>query len=275
MVTERRACRVVGLARNTQRRKPCVADDESQLVKRIVWMASEYGRHGYHRIEALLRSEGRWVNHKRVERIWREEALKVPAKKPKYRRPWLGYGACIRLWPTHRNHVKSYDFVTDDTADGRSFRMLTFGDEYTRECLAIDVSRKLTSEDILERLWDLFVHSRVCLTTSAVTTATSSPPSGAGVARESWRVAALHRAGIPLGERLHRERQREATGRACNTLLEARVLTERWRRAYNTVRPHNSRGYCPPVLESRRPCPLTSVTPQQADRGKTLAGQPW
>ena len=79
-VTERRACRVLGQARNTQRRKASVADDEPQLVKRIVWMASEYGRYGYRRITALLRAEGWWVNHKRVERIWRQEGLKVPAK---------------------------------------------------------------------------------------------------------------------------------------------------------------------------------------------------
>ncbi len=80
VVTERRACRVLGQARNTQRRKVCVADDEPQLVKRIVWMASECGRYGYRRITALLRAEGWWVNHKRVERIWRQEGLKVPAK---------------------------------------------------------------------------------------------------------------------------------------------------------------------------------------------------
>jgi putative transposase len=91
VVTERRACRVLGQARNTQRRKACVADDEPQLVKRIVWMATEYGRYGYRRITALLRAEGWWVNHKRVERIWRQEGLKVPAKQPKRRRLWLAH----------------------------------------------------------------------------------------------------------------------------------------------------------------------------------------
>ncbi|MCE9630093.1 MAG: IS3 family transposase [Planctomycetia bacterium] len=160
-VTERRACRVLGQARNTQRRKACVADDEPQLVKRIVWMASEYGRYGYRRITALLRAEGWWVNHKQVERIWRQEGLKVPAKQPKGRRLWLGDGSCIRLRPTHRNHVWSYDFVMDRTADGRVIRMLTIVDEFTRECLAIDVERKLTSEDVLERLSDLFVRKGV------------------------------------------------------------------------------------------------------------------
>jgi putative transposase len=124
-------------------------------------MASEYGRYGYRRMTALLRAEGWWVNHKRVERIWRQEGLNVPAKQPKRRRLWLGDGSCIRLRPTHRNHVWSYDFVMDRTADGRASRMLAIVDEYTRTCLAIDVSRKLTSEDVFERLSDLFVRTGV------------------------------------------------------------------------------------------------------------------
>jgi putative transposase len=160
-VTERRACRVLGQARNTQRRQACVADDEPQLVKRIVWMASEYGRYGYRRFTALLRAEGWWVNHKRVERIWRQEGLKVPAKQPKWRRLWLGDGSCIRLRPTYRNHFWSFRLVMDRTAEGRAFRTLTIVDEFTRACLAIDVSRKLTSEDVLEKLSDLFVRKGV------------------------------------------------------------------------------------------------------------------
>ena len=134
---------------------------ENARLKRLVWMAREHGRYGYRRITALLRAEGWWVNHKRVERIWRQEGLKVPAKQPKRRRLWLGDGSCIRLRPTHRNHVWSYDFVMDRTADGRVIRMLTIVDEFTRECLAIDVARKLTSEDVLERLSDLFVRRGV------------------------------------------------------------------------------------------------------------------
>jgi putative transposase len=98
-----------------------------------------------------------WVDQKRVECIWRQEGLKKTAKQPERRRLWLGDGSCIQLRPTHRNHVGSYDLVIDRTADGRAIRMLTILVEFTRECLAIDVSRKLTSEDVLERLSDLFV----------------------------------------------------------------------------------------------------------------------
>jgi transposase InsO family protein len=120
-------------------------------------LASGYGRYGYRRVTALLRGEGWTVNHKRVERIWRQEGLKVPQKQPKRRRLWLADGSCIRLRAGHRNHVWSYDFVADRTADGRPIRMLVIVDEHTRECLSIDVARRLTSEDVLERLSDLFV----------------------------------------------------------------------------------------------------------------------
>ena len=92
---------------------------EPHLVKRIVELATEYGRYGYRRVTALLRGEGWRVNHKRVERIWRQEGLKVPKRQPKRRRLWLNDGSCIRLHPAYRNHVWSYDFVADRTADGR------------------------------------------------------------------------------------------------------------------------------------------------------------
>ena len=126
-LSERRACRVLGQHRNTQRRQRHVPDDEPRLVTRIVWLACEYGRYGYRRITALLRWEGWRVNHKRVERIWRDEGLKVPKKQPKRRRLWFNDGSCIRLRPTHRDHVWSYDFVADRTSDGRPIRMLTAG----------------------------------------------------------------------------------------------------------------------------------------------------
>jgi transposase InsO family protein len=277
-VTERRACRVLGQARNTQRRKACAADDEPRLVKRIVWMASEYGRYGYRRITVLLRAEGWWVNHKRVERIWRQEDLKVPAKQPK-RRLWLGDGSCIRLRPTHRNHVWSYDFVMDRTADGRAFRMLTIVDEYTRECLAIDVSRKLASEDVLERLSDLFVRKGV----------PNHIRSNNGAEFTATRVREwLERVGVKTlyiepgspwengyVESFNGKLRDELLDReVVDTLLESKVLIERWQKAYNTVQPHSSLGHRPPAPESRRPCPLASVKPQQADRGDPLAGQP-
>lgn len=96
------------------------------------------------------------MNHKWVERIWRQLGLKAPAKQLTWRRLWLGDGACIRLQPTHRNHVWSHDFVMDRTADGRVICMLTIVDKFTHECLAIDVARKLASEDALDQPSDTY-----------------------------------------------------------------------------------------------------------------------
>ena len=98
------------------------------------------------------------VNHKRVERLWRQEGLKVPSRQPKRKRLWLTDGSCIRLRPTHRNHVWSYDFLHDRTEDGRAFRLLTILDEYTRECLAMDVSRRMSHRDVMDRLAELFIN---------------------------------------------------------------------------------------------------------------------
>lgn len=122
------------------------------MTGRIIELAAAFGRYGYRHITALLNREGRRVNHKRVERIWRQQALKVLKEQPKRGRLWLNDGSCIRLRPMHRDHVWAYDFVQDRTRDGRRIRMLTIVDEFTRECLAIDVGRSLKSDDVLERL---------------------------------------------------------------------------------------------------------------------------
>jgi transposase InsO family protein len=132
-VSERRACRVLAQPRSTQRYDPIVADDEELLTSQIIELAKKYGRYGYRRITALLRIDGWRVNHKRVQRIWRQEGLRVPQKQPKRGRLWLGDGSCIRKRPEYRNHVWSYDFVSDQTHDGRKIRMLTVIDEFSRE----------------------------------------------------------------------------------------------------------------------------------------------
>ena len=136
-VSERRACRVLGQVKRTQRYTPRVADEEAVLTAKIVSLASAYGRYGYRRIMALLSAEG-W----RVERIWRREGLKVPARHPKCGRLWLNDGTCIRLRLEHRNHVWAYDFVFDRTCQGRLLKLLNVVDEFTRQCLAIEIARK-------------------------------------------------------------------------------------------------------------------------------------
>src|SRR3954453_21945660 len=155
-VSERRACRALGQHRSTQRKTPRGKEDEEQLTADLIELARQYGRYGYRKISALLRDAGWLVNDKRVERIWRREGLKVPQKQPKRGRLWLADGSCIRLRPEHPNHVRSYDFVEDRTHDGRKFRMLNVVDEFTHECLAIRVDRKLKAIDVIDVLSDLF-----------------------------------------------------------------------------------------------------------------------
>ncbi len=127
------------------------------MTARIIELATKYGRYGYRRITALLRSESWKVNHKRVERIWRREGLKVPKKQPKRGRLWLNDGSCVRLRPEHKDHVWSYDFVMARTADGRASRILTIMDEFTCECLAMLVNRHITFRDVIDQLFQLFV----------------------------------------------------------------------------------------------------------------------
>jgi len=160
-VSERRACRVLNQARSTQRRRLRIREDEDLLTGRILQLACCYGRYGYRRITALLRHEGWQVNHKRVERIWRKEGLRVPAKQPKRGRLWFNDGSCVRLRPEHPDHVWSYDFIFDQTRDGRVIKVMTVLDEYSRECLALKVARHLRATDVLEVLNELFIRRGV------------------------------------------------------------------------------------------------------------------
>jgi transposase InsO family protein len=129
-----------------------VAGEEDALTARVIDLASQYGGYGYRRIATLLKREGWRVNHRRVERIWRQEGLKVPQKQPKRGRLWLNDGSCVRLRPEHRNHMWTYDFVFDRTHNGRQVKMLTVVDEYSRESLATDVDRRPTSKDVIRVL---------------------------------------------------------------------------------------------------------------------------
>jgi len=160
-VSERRACQVIGQPRSTQRYDKQIPDDEELLRQRIIELASEYGRYGYRRITALLRNEGWIVNHKRVQRIWREEGLKVPPKQPKRGRLWLNDGSIVRLKPLFPKYVWSNDFMQDRTHNVVKFRILNVIDEFTRECLTVRVDRSLTYHDVIKVLTDLFIERGV------------------------------------------------------------------------------------------------------------------
>ncbi len=254
-VSERRACRVLGQPRSTQRRQPYVPDDEPALVKRMVELATQYGRYGYRRITAMLRAEGWHVNHKRIERLWRREGLKVPKKQPKRGRLWLNDGSCIRLRPEHKDHVWAYDFVHDRTHDGRPLRMLTLVDEFTRECLAIDVARRMTSEDVLERLTDLFIHRGV----PDHIRSDNGAEFTAKAVREWLAKVGVRTLFIEPGSPWEngyvesfngKLRDEMLNGEIFYTLREAKVLIERWRQHYNRIRPHSALGYRPPAPET-------------------------
>lgn len=209
-VSERRVCRVLGQARSTQRREPQVPGDEPGQVKRMIELATQYGRYGYRRITALLREEGFAVNHKRIERLWRQEGLKAPRKQPNRGRLWLNEGSCIRLRPAYRDHVWSYDFVQARTREGRPLRLLVMLDEYPRECLSIDVARRLNSEDVLERLTQLFVTRGIPGHLRSDNGPDRHP--GTAVAGSNRRENPLHRARESLGEWVSGILQRQAAG---------------------------------------------------------------
>jgi putative transposase len=247
-VSERRACAVLGQQRSTQRKVPRAADDEAALTESIIDLARQYGRYGYRRITALLRAEGWRCNHKRVERIWRREGLKVPARQPKRGRLWLADGSCVRLQPERPNHVWAYDFVEDRTRDGRKFRMLNVVDEFTRECLAIRVGRQLRAADVIDVLSDLFIlrgvpgHVRSDNGPEFAATAVKGWITGVGARTafiepgSPWENGYVESFNGKLRDEL-------LNAEVFNTLAEAKVLIEHWRCHYNTVRPQvPSRG---------------------------------
>ena len=254
-VSERKACRALRQPRSSQRYEPQVANDEVRLTARIVALASEYGRYGYRRITALLRREGWWVNVKRVQRIWRQEGLRVPAKQPKRARLWLHDGSCIRLRPARRDHVWAYDFVQDATHDGKRLRLLTIVDEYTRECLAIDVGRSLNSESVLERLAYLFVYRGVPAYIRSDNGSEFTAQAVRGWLAKIGVQTLYIEPGSPWEngyvESFNGKLQDELLKRELfYTLKEAKVLIERWRQHYNRVRPHSALGYRPPAPEA-------------------------
>ena len=195
------------------------------------------------------------MNHKRVERIWRQEGLKVPKKQPKRGRLWLNDGSCIRLRPEYKDHVWSYDFVTARTDDGRAFRMLTIIDEYARECLAILVERCLTSEDVIDQLFNLFILRGI-----PEYIRSDNGPEFTAKATRKW----LERLGVKTLfiepgspwengyiESFNGKLRDELLNREIfTTLIEAKVLTADCRKEYNQVRLHSAKGYKPPAPEA-------------------------
>lgn len=254
-LSERRVCRALGQPRSTQRYRTRKAGDAESLALRVAELASQYGRYGYRRITALLQNEGWRVNHKRVERVWRQEGLKVPAKQPKRGRLWLNDGSCLRLKPEFPNHVWSYDFMLERTHDGRAFRILNVIDEFSRESLAVKVKRHLGHEQVQECLTDLFCERGV-----PVHLRSDNGPEFIANALRAWlnklNVKPLFiEPGSPWENGYvesfnGKMRDELLNGEIFYTLQEAQILIERWRKDYNHFRPHSSLAYRPPAPQA-------------------------
>ncbi len=246
-------------------------DDEDEVTARIIELGCVYGRYGTPRITALLRREGLAVNHKRVERIWRREGLKVPQEQPKRGRLWLNDGSCIRLRAERKDHVWAYDFVQDVTHDGKPFRMLTIVDEHTRECLAINVARNFRSDDVLEQLSWLMATRGV----PDHIRSDNGPEFTANVVRDWLGKVGVQTLFIEPGSPWENGYCESFNGKLRDELLkcetfytlrDAKILIEQWRVHYNTVRPHSGLGYRPPAPEAR-PAKPPSATLQAVSRG--------
>jgi putative transposase len=261
-ISEWRACQALGHYRTTQRYLPHIGTEEEKLTAKIIELASQYGRYGYRRVTALLQGESWQVNHKRVERIWRKEGLKVPQKQPKRGRLWLNDSTCVRLRPEYKDHVWSYDFMIARTADGRAFRILNIIDEYTRECLDILVKGHITSQDVIDVLFKLFIFRGI----PDYIRSDNGPEFTAKVVRKWLEGLGVKTLFIELGspwengyiESFNGKLRDELLNREIfTTLTEAKILIEQWRREYNQIRPHSSLRYRPPAPVAKIPISLT------------------
>jgi transposase InsO family protein len=246
-----------------QRYAPLRRADEGALEGLVISLAGQYGEYGYRIITGMIRLTGWIVNHKRVERIWRKAGLKVPKKQPKRRRLWLNDGSCIRLRPEHVNHVWSYDFVMGQTARGRPFKALTILDEYTRECLAILVARRITADDVQAKLEELFIERGV----PDHLRSDNGPEFTATAVRDWLSRLSVQPLFITPGspwengyiESFNARLRLFLSTEIFDTVKEAQIVIELWRVHYNTERPHSSLDYRPPAPETKRtllPAPL-------------------
>jgi transposase InsO family protein len=232
--------------------------DEDALTQAIIGLASEYGRYGYRRITWLLKEAGWTVGTDRVQRIWRREGLKVPSKQRARSRLWLNDGSCIRLRPQRRNHVWSYDFVEAQTHDGRKVRLMTLIDEFTRECLAIRVARRINSLGVIETMADVMLTRGV----PEHIRSDNGPEMTSKIVR-SWLASVGARTlyiepGSPWENGYCESfngklRDELLNGEIFYSLKEAKAVIGQWRSHYNTARPHSSLGYRPPAPQAFSP----------------------
>jgi putative transposase len=250
--SQRRVCRVLRQPRSTQRQTPKAKEEEGRLVRRMLELVGRRPRYGYRRIWALLRREGWRVNRKRVYRLWRKQGLKVPKKQRKKRRLGSGVNGCVRRPAQHKNHVWAWDFLHDRTSDGRALKWFTLVDEFTRECLALEVRRGMTAGAVKEVLAGV-VRDRG----APRHIRSDNGPEFIAKAIRSWTAeAGLETLYIEPGAPWQngyaesfnsKVRDELLNAEEFGSLLEARVLAKEWGRDYNQFRPHSSLGYRTPA----------------------------
>jgi len=264
-VSERRACKVIGQSRMTQRYKTNQPDKDKALTAEIRKLANRHKRYGYRMIAAKLRQAGWLVNHKRVQRIWQKEGLQVP-----YRRKWKksqgsSKNSCSVKKSEFINHVWTYDFISDQTEDGRKLKFLTVLDEYTRESLAIEVDRSIRAKDVISVLEYLFMVRGV----PQYIRSDNGPEFIADAIKNWLRASQVGTLYIEPGSPWENGYIESFNGRFRDEVLnrevfysvkEAKVIAEDWRLEYNNDRPHSGLGYMTPAVFAASCNPPGSAT---------------
>jgi len=266
-VSERRVCGATGWGRSSLRYQVRSSVEERRLVERMRALAQAHPRFGYRRVWALLRDEDWRVNRKRIRRLWRAHGLKVPQKQRKKRRLGTSANGATRRRAEHPNHVWSYDFVEDQTADGRKLKLLPILDEFTRECLTIEVERSLTAAEVVDTLKYLFE-----LRGAPGFVRSDNGPEFIAQAVRSW----LKQSGVETlyiepgspwenaySESFNSRLRDEWLNREVfESLAEAKVLTEDYRLDYNHRRPHSALGYRTPAAYAAA-CAVAATSPRE------------
>lgn len=251
-MSQRRACRTLGQPLSTQRYKARPKEDEQRLVARILELVGEFPRYGYRMITRVLRKEGWKVNFKRIYRLWKREGLKVSVKKAKKRRLGNPDGGITRRRAEHPNHVWSIDFIFDRTENGRPLKVLSVIDEFTRECIALEVHRRFTGDDLVSVLSDLFAIRGV----PSFIRSDNGPEFISKSVRDFLGFIEVGSSYIEPGspwqngfvESFHSRLRDECL--ACELFFglgEARAVIGRWRQTYNHRRPHSGLGGLTPA----------------------------
>jgi len=251
-VSQRRACGVLGQPRSSQRYRPARRDDEGKLTGRMLELARQHPRYGYRRVWAVLRQE-RWrVNRKRVYRLWKKEGLKVPQKKRKRRRLGTSGNGIVRHRATRKDHVWAWDFIHDRDERGRPLKWLSLIDEYTRECLALEVERSMTAAGVIDVLAQVLLIRGV----PGHIRSDNGPEFIAHAMRQYLETAGVRTLYIEPGAPWENGYAESFHGRLRDELLdrelfadvrEAKSMAARWQNDYNHRRPHSALKYLTPA----------------------------